>query len=354
MALGLRKRARRLKLSLGAGVDNAFTRLAFRRPDGPRARQDFEALAGRLDALTKFYADAHDAGDLFPAPGELISPQSRHIGDLPEGEVLDLQWPSGFSPLGPDYRETMARCPENNTCHARWFRRPPPTPTMICLHGWGGGPFPVETRLCAASWFQQRGLDVVLMQLPFHARRASSEGRTPRWPSPFPQRANEGFAQAIWELRSLIAMLKARGTTHVGVMGWSLGGFTSALLATVEPELDFAFPMIPFGSLPALLWRHRDRDSTQSAGIHFEDYARAFEHITPLRRSLLIDADRVLIGAGQRDRVIPVEFARRLHHHFQGSHYREFPGSHLLQFGREAVFEDIALRLRHHQILAPT
>jgi len=42
--------------------------------------------------------------------------------------------------------------------------------------------------------------------------------------------------------------LRAAGTGPVGAFGMSLGGYTVALLASVEPQLAFAVPMIPIVS----------------------------------------------------------------------------------------------------------
>jgi pimeloyl-ACP methyl ester carboxylesterase len=65
---------------------------------------------------------------------------------------------------------------------------------------------------------------------------------------------NEGFRQAVTDIRSLARWLRNRGAPHVGVMGMSLGGYTSALVATVmsQDEIDFVMPMIPLASIATM------------------------------------------------------------------------------------------------------
>ena len=44
---------------------------------------------------------------------------------------------------------------------------------------------------------------------------------------------NEGFGHAIYDLRALAMFLRKRGASAVGVMGMSLGGYTTGLWASV-------------------------------------------------------------------------------------------------------------------------
>ena len=53
-------------------------------------------------------------------------------------------------------------------------------------------------------------------------------------------RTNEAFGQAVFDLRALAAYLRANGAPSVGAIGMSLGGYTTALWASVDPTLAFA------------------------------------------------------------------------------------------------------------------
>jgi len=245
------------------------------------------------------------------------------------------------------------------TCHARWFspRERDRRTAVLCLHGWGAGQFGLEERAFPVRWMVSTlGLDVLLVTLPFHAHRRSQRGRTPAFPSSNPMRANEGFAHAVHDLRALIAALTEDfGFASVGVMGMSLGGYTSALLATVEPHLRFAAPLIPFASLPGLMWEHGEhtasRSRAEARGIERAHFESAFEAITPTRRAAAIPGEHVFVAAGRHDRVTPPEHAHMLHRHFEGSALVTYPGAHLLQLGRGKMFRELGRFLNRCGVL---
>ena len=113
-----------------------------------------------------------------------------------------------------------------------------------------GGHHAFEQRVWPVEWLGRLGLDVALFVLPFHGRRADpTRKRPPPFPGSDPRMTNEGFRQTVADLGDLMYWLRARGHPAVGVMGMSLGGYTTALFATVEPELAFAVPIIPLASL---------------------------------------------------------------------------------------------------------
>lgn len=122
----------------------------------------------------------------------------------------------------------------------------------------------------------------------------------------------------------------------------SLGGNTAALLATVESSLDFAVPIIPVASIPELMWRlgggseaHRAAVDT---GLELDRFRGAFAATSPLQRAPLIDSERVLIIAGERDRVIPMDHPDSLRDHFGAREVVTFQGSHLVQVGMNGAF----------------
>ena len=76
-----------------------------------------------------------------------------------------------------------------------------PRTTVICIHGYRGGQLWIEERAFVARWLYSKGLDVALFTLPFHGKRSGADA--PVWPSVNVGRANEGFAQAVHNLRAL-------------------------------------------------------------------------------------------------------------------------------------------------------
>ena len=187
------------------------------------------------------------------------------------------------------------------------------------------------------EWLFDHGLDVALPALPFHGVRAPRLA-SPIFPGSDPRLTNEGFRQAVLDLRALARHLLDRGAPDVGVMGMSLGGYTTALLATVERRLSFAVPMIPLASLA-----HMARSLGRFTGSPDEQRAQhealdaAHRAVSPLARPSLIDPDRVLVAAAEGDRITPIEHARALALHFDAP-LHVFHGGHILQFGRGDAF----------------
>src|SRR6185369_2176308 len=127
----------------------------------------------------------------------------------------------------------------------------------------------------------------LLYVLPYHGLRAPHGP----WRSGEPffdldmVRTNEAFAQAIYELRALIRYLRTRQTGPVGAFGMSLGGYTTALLATVEPELARADRICPPSQAEAL-WMHWNRPRIHwYPGGHLAQFRR-YRALRQIRRLL--------------------------------------------------------------------
>jgi pimeloyl-ACP methyl ester carboxylesterase len=171
--------------------------------------------------------------------------------------MLSFSYTSDFVPVFPEARAGRRLTARAQVGVARWWRhRTPGHPVMICVHGYAGGHFWLESLAFDVRRFYRAGVDVVLYVLPYHGTRAPGGPR--RSGEPFFDidlvRTNEAFAQAIYELRALLRHVRAAGAGPVGAFGMSLGGYTTALLASVEPELAFAVPMIPLTALPEMMW----------------------------------------------------------------------------------------------------
>ena len=206
--------------------------------------------------------------------------------------------------------------------------------------------------------FYRAGVDVVLYVLPYHGRRTPrGAGRSG---APFFDidlvRTNEAFAQAIHELRALLRYLRSRGTGPVGAFGMSLGGYTTALLASVEPELAFAVPMIPLASLADMMWAEGDGDLRLARAVEHGWSLAAlrdfFSVHAPLGRAPLVPPERRLIIAALGDRICPPAHADALWRHWGQPRIHWYPGGHLAQFRRHVALREIRTLLRDTGLLA--
>jgi len=317
-----------------------------------QGQPDPEALGHeeRIKTLAEIRAvyDAADVnGQTFFLEAQGASPRLtrvRAIGGREPGTVLDSVWPSDFEPLHPEVRDKYLEHEQNRTAGARLFLHAGRArPAIILVHGYMCGHYSLEERIWPVNWFYERGLDVALFVLPFHAIRANA--RSPKFPGNDPRVTNEGFRQAVLDLRSLSGFLRGRGSEAVGLMGMSLGGYTTSLLATLEENLAFAVPIIPLASI-AEIARSTGRfvGTEDEQEKQFEALDAVYRHVSPFSRKSRIATDRVLVLAAEGDRITPVAHARRLAEHF-GAPLETFHGGHLLQFGRADAFRAVGRML---------
>lgn len=320
-------------------------RLLERKMAGRTPKIDPNESRRQLVELVTAYSDGTlgTPSPFFPAPAMpdvKVAPQ----GDGPLGTyVHDLTFRSDYVPFLPSAREHHLAIVENSTAHVRRWTSGRGRPTIVVLHGWRGGSPWVTERTFAVAYWLKHGYDVAAFCLPFHGARAPGPSGA-LFPFANPLRTNEGFGQAIHDLRALAMWLRDRGSTDVGVMGMSLGGYTASLWASVDPQLAFSVAMIPAVSIPALMWRHGEaspaRKRAEAAGINAELLADAFAVHAPTTRKAQIETRRLFVIAGRGDRITPPDQAEMLAKHW-GVPVHWFEGGHLAQLGRADAFRDV-------------
>jgi pimeloyl-ACP methyl ester carboxylesterase len=287
-----------------------------------------------------------DPDAFFPRPAPIVVRRTpvRALGR--HGEVVDLSWASRYEPLDADVADRYLRHEPNATAHARLLlHRDRPRPVVVLIHGYLGGVHGIEERAWPVSWMFRRGLDVALFVLPFHGLRAPGPWRRPPFPGSDPRVTIEGFRQAVGDLRGLLDWFEARGASSVGVMGMSLGGYTTALAATVEPRLAFAVPFIPLASIAdfALEGGRLVGSEAQRQRQH-ELLEAVYSVVSPLARPVQVAPEGRLVVAGRADRITPMSHAERIARHFEAP-LEVFYGGHLLQLGRGRGFRAVGRML---------
>ena len=210
-------------------------------------------------------------------------------------------------------------------------------PMAIIVNGFSSGHHIVERLTWPIREFHRQGIGVSLLALPFHGPRAHTF--PPKWPGDDHRHVIEGFRQAIWDLRVAMRALRDAGASHVGVVGMSLGGLTTALLATIAEDLDFAIPYVPIDSISNFI---QSNELYQGATTAENDVLHTLNEkllapVTPAQRAPAIAADRIHIISGTCDQFAPIEHGRRLAEHF-GCEHITFDGAHLLQRHRTPAF----------------
>lgn len=338
----------------GARLDRfALEHVVGRRP--PDVDLDAPRWRDRIGAARAFYADprliAHpDAFFHPPAPPRV---RERAMRRLRRGQVVELTYETDFRPVFPG-----AELPPLRPGVARWWRHATPGhPVLLCVHGYAGGHPWLETLAFDAPRFYRAGMDVLLYVLPYHGTRMLPGAR--RSGDGFfgadLVRTNEAFAQAIYELRALMRHLAAAGTGPAGAFGMSLGGYVAATLASVEPTLAFAAPMIPLVSLADMMWSVGETDPllTRAAahGWSRDALAEFFRVHAPLERTPLVPHPRRLVIAAVGDRICPPGHADVLWRHWGEPRIHWYPGGHLAQFRRGTALGEVLSLVRDARLL---
>jgi hypothetical protein len=352
----------RLLAAGGALVDRAALRVMEALLLSGGNPNDAHARARHRDAVRVYTDPALRADPLafFPEP---CCPDVEVTATWQTGTWLveRLRWGSNYRCLDPDWQPELDRHENNRFGHAEWLRHGTAgAPVVVCVHSWATGYFRLQRVLFGAAELFRMGMDVLLFMLPFHGPRTPAESRFggQYFPGTLPQRINEGVGQSIWDLRGLIAWLRARGAGPIGVMGMSLGGYTTALLASLDPDLAFAVPIIPAVSIADLFWEHGEgrpeRRRAEARGVTLQGLRDLLAVHSPLNHRPLVPHEGRLIVAGLGDRVCPPSHILALWEHWERPRLRWYPGSHIAHFGRRQVLRDIRAFVGERLDLAPT
>jgi hypothetical protein len=336
---------RRMRAALafaGGSVDEALVRVALAASRGKeRRRRELGDRLAYYDGIAAEYAsiDPAEFYALPPVPTNVAEREVRRAGD---GHVVDLAWPSRYVPRLASARSAYLAHQENATARARVFRHARPAPVVVCIAGYRSGPLGFEEQAWRASWLFERGLDVAIYTLPFHGPRAPRRfSRAPLFPSQGNiARTNEGFGQVVWDVRGLMSWFRARGAPSIGIAGMSMGGYSAALVATVDANLDFAVLFIPLADITDAVVSHEAMRGLSIDSTLVAASRRALAVHQPLLRRPVLRGDQMLVVCAEGDRITGRSHAERLARHFDAK-LAFFPGAHILQFGRNEGFSAI-------------
>jgi hypothetical protein len=310
-----------------------------------------EIATATLVSLSEFGRvgqEMSDAVELFEERGWLKDPVSYHEDPPPASNVLldhtgsfrgsyhHLRFESGYLPHAeePGFDRWNSYGP-NRTAHAWVLEHPgPPRPWLVCVPGYRMGRPTIDFTGFRAHWLHQEfGINIAIPVMPLHGPRSVGN------------RTGDGFlsgdfldtihaqTQAVWDIRRLIGWLRdGRGAPRVGTYGVSLGGYTAALLAALQGDLDCVIAGIPAtdfvrlvrGHLPDMMLKGADR-----IGFGFDSIEKIFKVISPLAIPPNVPRDRCFLYAGRSDRLTPPEQAHDLWEHWERPRISWYDGGHV-------------------------
>lgn len=260
---------------------------------------------------------------------------------LSRGKVLDLNFPSEFKPSYVPFRKEFESCQQNKHVFARMWKHPQDTNlgTIIAIHGWLMGDRRLSAVTLVPGYFFKLGLNVVLFELPYHGRRNPQQQRNlSLFPSSHLARTNEGFAQAIFELRSLVQWLEIEDKRPIGVIGFSLGAYVAELWASLD-RLSFAICAAPLVSLAEAGWEMIrdpivDRGNVESRDLQditLKDLKKAYAVHCPLTYQPKVEHSRRMILASTSDDLVPHTHPQELWQHWGKPKIQWVSGQHVDQ-----------------------
>jgi len=293
----------------------------------------------------RFYAELgaeRDPAKSFPAPTEPPRVSSRPANRLAErfsGATVDnISFPSSFRAINPAMRARWSAWESNNVVHAQhWRHDDGPHPTLCVIHGFMGSSYLANGRFFTLPWYYRSGYDVLMYTLPFHGRRAEKL-------SPFSgfgyfadglRGFAEAMAQAVHDFRSIIDYLRDTGVDRIALTGISLGGYTSALVASVEDRLEAVIPNCPVVTPAKMFDEWFPANKLMGLGLRLSNISRdelvaGLSYHCPLNYRPVVPKDRRMIITGLGDRMAPPDQAVALWEHWNRCALHWFPGSHVL------------------------
>jgi pimeloyl-ACP methyl ester carboxylesterase len=335
---------------VGATMLPTVANAIVRRSDLQRERSNLE-----------FYAELaarHDPAASFPAPTSLPTVSARPANPLAQyvahGDVQNIRFQSSFEPVNPQMRKQWKRLERNNIVWAQhWRHDDGPRPTLCVIHGFMGSPYLFNGLFFSLPWFYRTGYDVLLYTLPFHGRRAekgslfSGYGCFSQGMAGFA----ETMAQAVHDFRSVMDWLRDTGVERIALTGMSLGGYTSALVASADDRLEAVIPNVPVVTPESTFDDWWPANKLIALGRNYgaisrEDSDAASAYHCALNYPPLVARDRRLIITGLGDRLAPPQQAEALWEHWDHCALHWFPGNHILHVSQPEYLRRINRFLR--------
>jgi hypothetical protein len=278
--------------------------------------------------------------------------------DFPGGTISSLRFPSDYVPFH-DAFGASADCRANDQIFVEHWAHTtrPARGTMIALHGLTMGTPAIDARVMMVDRWFAAGLDVAMMTLPFHGRRAPAHCRYSGelFASWHVGRLNEAVRQSVFDVQRLSRWLATRTGKPVGILGASLGGYITAVLAALRSDLAFAIPIVPavcLEDLPMRLLAISRGTTRLRPPCTRAELRRAYRVHSPLSYPLRLPRERVLVVGGRGDAVTPVSHAIRLWRHWERPPAVWFSGGHVATFRRWRVAAAVEEHLRSLDFMA--
>ncbi len=227
----------------------------------------------------------------------------------------------------------------------------------VCLHFAATGDEGFFRRRAFVKPLLQRGIGAVILENPYYGLRRPATQKNIGVASVADQMMMSHAA--VEEGLALLKWLRDDGYDHLGVSGYSMGGYTASYIAALSDEALAAIP-IATGASPAPVFTQsplaRIPDWSALGGSRGRDLLRALLGTFSIKNlPRPVDPDLAILVSGRRDAIVPPSQVRALARHW-GSRVYWTPNGHLTGYwnNRRLIHEVICeafgmLMARDHQ-----
>ncbi|WP_226567811.1 alpha/beta hydrolase [Bacillus stratosphericus] len=188
-------------------------------------------------------------------------------------------------------------------------------PNVIFVHGWRMDSYDRIKKIYHDRIIKNYDWNMYYYTLPYHFDREpqASTYSGERMISANINRTVQSSQQAIVELRGLIKWIKEIKGGEIIVIGISLGGWLTNLLATVEKEVDIVVSAFYANNIAHSIWNTLPgkyiRRDLEEHGTTYEELNKAWDIMNPSKAELLVDKENVLLISGKYDMYIDINDA---------------------------------------------
>lgn len=317
---------------------------ALARPEPPHPRPPLNLLDSAVSATfsqVKFFADGW--GD----PGVIREVAARFEEGAVEAAPITVRWITlphtrgGIQRMRGYFETPTSDLPLPPAARAAYFdlllpegasvRLKPP----VMLHLAATGDQGLARRARFAAPLVRRGVGALILEQPYYGMRRPACQRGVCLRSVADQLMMS--LTAVQEARSLLRWLREDRYEHLGVTGYSMGGYTAAYTASLEDEPVAAVP-VATGASPAPIFTDspmaRYPDWRALGGRAGREALEALFHAFSLDHlPAPVSPELAILVAGQRDAIVAPAHVTRLAEHW-GSRVRWLPGGHVVNFWR--------------------
>lgn len=313
-------------------------------------------------AFVRIEHEVMDAVELYEDQGWLDDPESFH-GTPPALDQVAVRparsgrigyervaFESGYEPHpGEPGRRRWLSYSANASARAWMLRHDETRPWLVCVHGTAMGRPALDLTLFRARWLHEElGLNVILPVLPLHGPRGRDLPKGVGFPGEDMLDNVHAAAQSVWDIRRVLAWLRVHeGASRIGLTSISLGGYLTAMVASLEDDLTCAILGVPVADLVDLVERHSGLapGDQRLRGVGLA--RRLGRVVSPLAMTPRVRPEGRFIYAGLADRLVhPRQQVTRLWEHWGRPEITWYPGGHTGFFRSRPVQEFVELALR--------